>query len=121
MRCALLFIFFFVVADNGFAQQIAPGKKPPVPIISLQNTSDSGHCNKVKIVFKVLGAEAVNVFIRQDSAGIKGKWYGDKSSVRASDADYKGLKEDIDYDFMVEAINKYGKSQSPVITRYKCR
>lgn len=121
MRFALLFIFFSFSVNDGFSQALAGGRKPAVPIIEYKNTSEGGHCNKIKILFKTPGADTVKISIREDSAGNPGKWYTNTSNPRAKDGDYSGLKENIDYDFQVEAINQYGKSLSPVLTRKKCQ
>lgn len=121
MRGALLSIFALFALNNVFGQQTALHAAPPAPIVTLQNTSDSGRCNKVKLLFKVQGTESVKLYIREDSAGVQGKWYSNTSNPRAKDADYNRLKENCDYDFKVEAINQYGKTESQVLTRHKCR
>jgi hypothetical protein len=96
------------------------GGKPSVPVVMLKNTGDTGRCNNIKILFKAPGADTIKISIREDSAGNPGRWYTHRSDMRATDADYKGLKEYIDYDLQVEAINKYGKTLSPILTRKKC-
>jgi hypothetical protein len=95
--------------------------KPEIIVATLKDMSDNGLCDKVKLQFTVTGSTTIKLSIREDSAGIPGRWYTGKSNPRANDADYKGLKEYIDYDFQVEAINANGSTLSPILTRKKCR
>lgn len=121
MYRSLLLIFFTTSVNFCFAQQNMSGTAPATPFIELKNTSEVGHCSKVKILFKAPYADTIKIAIREDSAGIAGRWYAHVSNPRAIDADYSRLKEYIDYDFQVEAINKYGRTLSPILTRKKCK
>jgi hypothetical protein len=124
-RSILIGSIAMTLSCNCLAQQQTPnipGHPPGVPYAELKNTSDSGRCNKIKIRFKKApDTDSIKICMRENKDGVPGEWYVHKSDPRANDADYSGLNESIDYDLRIQAINKYGTTYSPILTRQKCK
>ena len=95
--------------------------KPGTPYFSIENTSLSGHCNKMKLHYYAHGATSYTVSYRENLPNQFNSWVSTAVSSSPLYYEYTGLTENSSYDFKVEAINAYGGTLSSELGRLKCK